>query len=242
MKNKILFLTATHGDERLGYKALKKLEKEYPRKLHWVVGNEKALKLKTRFVDMDLNRAAPGKKEAKEYERRRAYELIEISKKYHYVIDIHDTKADTGIFTIVSNPKLINLSLASVLPIKNVVIWAAEKSKVSGPLAQFMNCGIGIECGPRNSKKIQKKLYSILKFIISKEDLFSIKSISPKNYFQVYGKINKDEITSDQSKRIKDFKKTEINGEIFYPLLVGEYKNILCYKMKKINFWDKFSY
>ena len=240
--NEILFLTAVHGDEKLGYNILKKLEKEEPRKFNWLIANEKALKRGVRFIDIDLNRAAPGRKNAKEYELRRAYEIIKIAKKYRYVIDLHDTLAKTGIFIIVTNPKLVNLFLAATLPIKNVVIWAANSSKKFGPITQFVKCGVEIECGPRNSKTIKGQLYKIIKSIVKDGIVFKIDSIKSKNWFQVYGKLTKNEIAPTQLKNLKDFKKTNVNKETFYPLLVGQYKDIICYKMKKINFWDKFSY
>jgi hypothetical protein len=240
--NEILFLTAVHGDEKLGYKIFKKLEKENLGKFNWLIANEKAFKLGRRFIDVVLNRIAPGRKGAKEYERRRAFELLKISKKYRYVIDVHDTKANTGIFTIVTNPKLINLFLASVLPIKNVVIWASNESKESGPITQFVDCGVEIEAGPRNSSLVQERLYRILKSIIKNGIVFTLDSASSKNWFQVYGKLTKKEVEPCDVKKMKDFKKTMINGETFFPLLIGEYEKIVCYKMQKINFWDKFSY
>lgn len=141
-----------------------------------------------------------------------------------------------------TNPKLINLFLASLLPIKNVVIWAANSSKKFGPITQFVKCGIEIECGPRNSKKIQKQLLKIIKSIVKNGIVFSTEAIKSKNYFQVYGKLTKSEIASAKIKNLKDFKKTKLGKETFYPLLVGQYKDAVCYKMKKINFWDIFSY
>lgn len=238
---KILLLTAMHGDEKMGRHVLQKLQKEKPGKFTWIIANEQAQKTQIRFVDADLNRVAPGIKDAKEYEVRRAYELLKIVKDYKYLIDIHDTIANSGIFTIITNLKLENLFLAVALPIRNIVIWASKKSKKIGPLTRFVSCGIEIECGPRNSKKIQEQLYDIIKSIIDKGIVFDKKSISSKVLFQVYGKFTKSEFSKKHLGELKDFKKVKIKDESFYPLLVGQYEDAICYKMKRINFWDKFA-
>jgi len=179
---------------------------------------------------------------AKQYEHGKAYELLKIAQNYRYIIDIHDTIARSGIFTIITNPKLENFFLATALPIENIVVWAAKESEKFGPITQFVNCGVEIECGPRNSKKIQKQLYKTLKIVISKGINFNEKSISSKNFFRVYGKLTKSRFSQQDINQLKDFKKIKAKNEIFYPLLVGQYEDVACYKMEKIDFWKKFVY
>lgn len=238
-----LFLTAVHGDEKLGVEVMKKLEKtSFSNRFDWVIANKKALKKGVRFSDRDLNRLAPGDKNSKKYEYRRAYELIKIAKNYRYVIDIHGTVTSSGIFTIVSNPKLENLLLAASLPIKNVVIWASKNWERFGPMTQFVDCGVEIECGPKNSKVIWEQLFEIVKSIVLDRVVFDTKSINSKEWFQVYGKLVKSENNKDRGKNLKDFQKVEFDKEVFYPLLVGQYDDVICYKMKKVNFFKQFAY
>lgn len=233
----ILFLTAVHGNEAIGVKAVRQLEKKALLKnFFWLVANKKALKKGKRFIDVDLNRVAPGDKDSRKYERRRAYELLKIGRNCRYVIDIHGTGAPTGIFTIVTNPKKANLILAARLPIKNIVLWVSNKNYGEGPLTRFFKCALEIECGPKNSKKIQKKLLGILKYIVEKINFSALPSGSSKNLFKVYGKIDKGEISKKEADRLKEFKQATVNQEKFYPIFIRRYKDIICYKMRKIKF------
>jgi len=54
-----------------------------------------------------------------------------------------------------------------------------------------------------------------------------------RNYFEVYDSL-KTKIND-----IQEFKKTNYEGEEFYPLLIGSYDSVYCYKMKKINNLNK---
>lgn len=235
--NNILFLAAVHGNEKIGVGTLRRLEKELPIKnFSWVIANAKAFSKNKRFVDADLNRVAPGNKNAREYERRRAYELFKIGRNYRYVIDIHGTVAPTGIFTIVTNPKKANLILAARLPIKNIVLWVNNKNYGEGPLTQFFKCAVEIECGPKNSRKVQQILLKTLKFIIRMNNFSVLPLGSSKNIFKVYGKIDKGEISKKEADRLKEFKQVTVNQEKFYPIFIRRYKNIVCYKMRKIKF------
>ena len=130
MKKKILFLAATHGNEGFSIPILKKLASKYDlSKFDWKISNPMALDKKKRFIEADLNRVAPGNKDSSKYEIRRAYELMQVFKKYDYIIDIHGTPAKTGIFTIVTNPKKENLILAALLPFQNIVSLESKGSK-----------------------------------------------------------------------------------------------------------------
>lgn len=232
---KIIFLAATHGNENFTIPILKKLSKKsYSSKFDWLIANPRALKKKRRFIDADLNRVAPGNNKSSKYEVRKAYNLIGKLKQYDYTIDLHGTIANTGIFTIITNLKKENLILAATLPIKNIVVWDLKNSKKIGPLTKFVNCGVEIECGPKNSTKIQKQLYKILnKFL--KNNIYNDKiKFKKKTFYKVYGVLTEKEYIG-KNKKLKDFKKVKINNEVFFPLLVNRYMGIICYKMKKIN-------
>jgi len=235
MKKKFLFIGGTHGDEKIGVDILAAIQKDRTvRRLDWIVGNGKAVQKNKRYIDVDLNRAAPGNSKAKEYEKRRAWEILKLAKKYKYVIDIHGTKSSSGIFIIVTNPKIENLIFAASLPVRNVVIWVAKKSEIINPLSEYFPCGLEIECGPQNSKKIRKKLRKIITDLLkNNSDIKNTKS----RIFQVYGRVE-----GSWNPQLKDFEETIINGEKFYPLLAGQYQNITCYKMKKIDFLDLLAY
>lgn len=242
--SKILFISATHGNESFSIPVIRSLEKKYLRGKYgydWIIGNPKALKRNIRFTEVDLNRSAPGNLKSALYEERRARQLVDLSKKYRFLIDIHGTDSGSGIFVLVTNPTLENLLLAASIPIKNVVIWAAKSSLAKGPLTQYVKCpAVEIECGPKSSKKISKWLETVVEDIIKKPspDLREIiDNIPRQKYFIVYGK--EENINTRQ---MQDFKKTKIKEEEFYPLLVDAYQKGSTRKMKKLNLFDLLSY
>lgn len=245
MKNKCLFIVATHGNEGFSVDVLKKLGKKYPKEefgWDWIIGNEKAYRNNTRFTDKDLNRSAPGNKNSKHYEDQRASEIIELSKKYDFVIDIHGTKSDFGVVSIITYPTFPNLVLSSMFNLKNNVIWYASESSKKGPLTQYVNCpGIELECGPKDKDKTASQLYDVLgKFLARKKSIdigTVLKSSQEQSFYAVYDKLNSSPLP------LKDFKKVTLNKESFYPFMSkSEYKGISCYKMKKIDFLPFFIY
>ena len=150
---KILFIAAAHGNERDSVKVMRQLEKELPKEKYgynWIIGNEKAFAVNTRFTEQDLNRSAPGDINSPVYEACRAAELIEYSKKFDVVIDLHGTKTDSGIVTIIPYPTEENIRLAKSAGLSRNVVWYSEKSKIAGPLAQHMPVpAIEFECEPK---------------------------------------------------------------------------------------------
>jgi len=235
MKKKIIFTAATHGNEGFSIPILKKLSREgYDQKFDWVIANPVALKKDKRFIDVDLNRVAPGDKNGSKYEIRRSYELLQKLSSYDYVIDLHGTPAKTGIFTIVTSPKIENVLLAASLPIKNVVIWSLNNLKQSGPLTQFIKCGLEIECGPKESPEIKEQLYTVLRELLESGFELDNNKIRKKVFYRVYEPLMKKDYKNAEVK-LNEFEKAIINKEFFFPLLINRYQDIICYKMEKIN-------
>ncbi len=241
---KILFIAALHGNEEFSIGVLQEIEKEYPKDKYnydWVIGNPEALKKNVRFTEVDLNRNAPGDSKAESYEERRAAELIELSKDYSAVIDIHGTEANSQIFSLVTNPTIENLLLAAALPILKSVVWASKSSLTKGPLTQFMHCpAVEIECGPKADPKIHDELKEILIQILTKREtsLDNLLEIAKeKEFYLVYGKAENVDTTD-----FKEFKEAVLDNEVFYPLLVNSYKVGSTRKMKKMNFFEIVAY
>lgn len=234
----ILFLAATHGDEGFTIPMLKELEMKFPRRLRWLVANEMALERGVRFVDADLNRSAPGDPDSAQYEMRRASELLEIAKQYRLVVDLHGTTAHSGIFVLIPNPTPCNIALATSLPITNVVVWAAKSSERFGPLSQFINCSVEIECGPKSSDNVRDELRKIIRTILTEG--LNLDPAKTQDWFRVYGEVPKEGLA--MSEGLRDFQQATVEGETFYPLLVGQYEDVVCYKMGKISLWDLFVY
>jgi len=230
MEKKILFVAATHGNEGFTLPILKKLSKEKGmNNFDWLIANPRALKEKRRFIDADLNRVAPGALKSSKYEIRRAYELQKVFAEYETVIDLHGTPANTGIFTIVTNPSLKNLCLAASLPVERIVIWSPADLSQPGPQTQFVDKGLEIECGPKDAKEISQQLENILISIIKNE-----KKLFENKFYRVFGTLTKKEY-QDEKVKLKEFEEVEIGSEKFYPLLINRYPDKTCYKMEKIN-------
>lgn len=223
----ILFLTAVHGNEGLGVEVMRSLKNRFPA-LNWLIANEKALAQGIRFTDVDLNRVAPGDKRATVYEVQRVQEILEIAERYRCVIDIHSTDADTGIFTIVTNPSKENLDLAAALPVNRLVIWESEIQKNAGPITRFVRRGLEIECGPKDSPEIKQQLQEIIETIAKNGLELNLTSPKPLQKFRVRGKVTK---SAQSIAQLEEFEQVKTKSELFYPLLINQYPNILCYKM-----------
>lgn len=222
-----LFVGATHGNETIGVKILKRLEREkIINEDDWIVGNPKALDKGKRYIESDLNRVFPGSNSGVTYEERRAAEIMERAQTYRYAVDIHGTNDNTRIFIIVSNPTVENIAMAECFDIPRIVLWPSTSSRITGSFNQFVQCGIEIECGPQNNKKIQQELIRVLSQYVR-----GTKPSQLKQYFQVYGKLKQYK----GARGFKSFQKVEVNNEQFYPLLVDRYPGIKCHKMKQID-------
>jgi hypothetical protein len=238
-----LFIAATHGNEEFSLDVLKNIEQDYPKTVYaydWIVGNPKALALGVRSTDADLNRVAPGDPTSDKYEEQRAVEIMEEASKYTFVVDIHGTKAECGVTTIIPYPTLRNLLLAAAFSIERNVIWYASVSLQKGPLVQFTrSAGIEIECGPKSSPTIQEKLNIVLRAFLDKGVNMTINelisSLEKKSFYTVY------DVLKENGKTYSDFELVTENGEEFYPFLsANQYPGIACYKMKKVNIEDFF--
>lgn len=238
MQNDILFIGGTHGDEPIGVEVLERLKK-VASGFDWIIGSPPALQAGSREFEGNLNRSAPGNPEAPEFASRRAAEILKLAEKYRYVIDLHGTKAYTGIFIIITNPSRANLELALKLDITNIVLWPSFSSELQGPLSEFFPCGLEIECGPKDMPLIKVKLEAILSKFLAEADA----QVAPEGFeaiaerrkvYEVYGSLK----SGADPTELTEFVPTRISGETFVPLLVGRYQErdgIICYKMCPID-------
>lgn len=236
MKKKILFITSTHGDEGFSIKILNELEKKYSKDKYGydrIIGNPKALKLNVRQIDGNLNRLAPGKATSEIYEERRAFEIMKITKKFDFTIDIHGSDSECGVVIIICNPILPNLALAGLFDIGKIVVWSTKEDYKTGPLTQFCKSGLEIECGKKNNPLIQRKLKKVLgKFIRNYQNMTVteiMRSLRKKEIYAIYDK------APGKDKSLRDFVKATRENETFYPFMSNIYPETACYKMRKID-------
>lgn len=236
IKNKqLLFIAATHGNEKIGVEVMRKVQKKFA-DVNWVVGNPKALFKKIRYIDTDLNRSAPGDISSNKYEIRRAAELFKESEPYCEVIDIHGTVANTGIFTIINKFSRENLALAVSLPIERIVIWERSDRFSSGPITNYVKTGLEIEAGPQDSFQIKKQLQEIVEKIIINGEINKVAgNVENKEFYYVTGKLM---ATGKAPASWREFKRVNYQGQTFYPLLINRYDGRWCYQMKKVS-WSE---
>lgn len=235
MKKQLLLIIATHGNERMGLETVKILEGDSLEKYFDVlIANPKALKRNVRFIDVDLNRSYPGNQTSTLYEQKIAWENLKVAKKYKYIIDIHEASQGTDDFIIAPRQKLPKKFPLEYIDLKKVLLWPDPR----GPISQVLGNSIELEFGLKNRdriKAVNKAVKIIGKFIknIYNPSLTSI--TKKKEIYYVYDKllVSKNNPINFET---RDFSRTKINDDIFYPLLTNQYieEGIICYKMKKL--------
>ncbi len=235
--SEILFIGATHGDERIGVDVLRNLQ-DRRSDFDWIIGNPPALQRGTREYEGDLNRSAPGDPASSQYAQRRACELIELSKKYRYTIDIHGSTQPVGIFVIVTNPNLQNLRLATMLGIKRIVLWPAQSPEMEGPLSEEFPCGVEIECGIKTNPAMQAELQSRIEhFLNHRAHLEKVNwpaELHQRDLYEQIGPLTSDE--ANGTKGLEEFDEFQLGDEMIAPVFIGSYpyKNIVAYKLKRL--------
>lgn len=221
MFTETLVLTAVHGNEDFSIPIIEKLAEQF--NFEWLKANPEALAQNSRFIEADLNRSGPGNSNSKILEERLAFKLIQKGREYPQVIDIHGTTANTGVFIIIGDPNWQNIELAKKFDIANAVLWPGFLP--TGPLCQFIPNSLEIECGPKDSPDTNQELTRVLTAFFNKQP-----PTVTQRYFIVTGKLIGVNPTG-----LKDFQEITIGNNTFYPLLAGQYAEISCYMMQKLN-------
>lgn len=245
----IVVVGCLHGDETVGYKVIKELQKLKIIKgqLKTIIGNDRAFIFNTRFIDKDLNRSFPGNKKSEYFEERRASEIIEVISSSDYVIDIHSTTSDSKDVIIIKKKNTIINKMISVINPSKVVLM--PKNFGDGSLIKFCS-GISMEYGKNNKGTFTKSLNDIKRLmsnlgmiednsskIINKTKFYEIfgTEIKPKG-FKLSKLIHNFNIVSKSSVIGQVGNKTIRAKETFYPVLFGEkaYKDIIGFKARKL--------
>lgn len=110
---KILVIGGMHGNEPLGIELVRLLEASPVDNVDTLLANEQAIVYDRRFMKNDLNRSFPGKSKSKDYETRRANDILAVAKKYDLVLDFHNThcpRNDCGFVGETASSKLFDIS------------------------------------------------------------------------------------------------------------------------------------
>lgn len=233
VKSRFLIIIGIHGNEYFSIPILKRLEKTYDPNIYgydWIVGNPLAVSKKVRYVDVDLNRCAPGDLNSDKYESRRAAEIISICKKYRFVIDIHGAISNCGVCTIVTNPTRDTITLASNISCQNNIVWENESKLETGPVTKYLKCpAIEIECGPMSAKSTNIQLFDLLSKLISSMGSFVAGNVSPMKWYRVVGR-------STCADNAKDFSSIRHGKGKYFSFLCNQYAKNECIKLEKVTF------
>lgn len=205
------------------------------------MANHEAFKKHTRFIDADLNRVFPGKKNGNK-EEKIAFKLAKQFKSYDVVLDFHTATDPCELFIITTNLSPKHIKFINTLNVKKVVYM--ENSLALGhSLIDYVELGVSVEVGGRVKNmeiEIKSFIEDYLKGIVKGE----------KEYYTVFEILKKEEKTEKLSKNIKPFKLVKKGEEIsaignkkryaevdFYPVLAREknYQGVLCLMARRLN-------
>jgi len=234
--NELLVVACVHGNEIYGLEVLKKFSG-----VDSFVGNPKAVEKKVRFIDSDLNRVFPGKKDGN-YEEKLALEINKKLVNYDYVVDLHSSSSKCPLFGIITKPMKEKIEFAKKLGLKKVVVMS-ENYASGKALIDFCKCGISLEIGPHEDKTIIDEVSEKI------ENFISDKSMSEPEIFEVFDvikqehkniKINNFEFVNKGQILSEDSFGKQIAEEDFIAVLVSEkaYNNVLCLAGRKVNLKD----
>jgi succinylglutamate desuccinylase len=252
-KPHILISILTHGDEYIGFEVKKHLENLEIKtgKLEFMISNPKAAKIKKRYIDQDLNRSFPGKKNGN-YEEKQANKLSPKIRKADLVIDIHSTTTELGDSIITTKLDKKTKNILNLVRPKNVLVMkiSARHALISGA-----KIGLAFEYGKERDKKVVNKIVNDIKSILMHYGMTENIKIPAKNHKTNFYKINKSLNKEPDFKLLKSIKNFRLvkKGQIvaknpnnqktikasknFYPILFGQnnYEDIFGFIGERID-------
>ena len=199
---KILVIGGMHGNETLGLEVVKLFQSEPVLAVDTLLANEQAIEANSRYVGQDLNRSFPGDIESKEYEPRRAAEILEQAKRYDVVLDFHNTycsENDCGFVGDAANDNLTDV--AWTLGLDKVIV--ADYDCINKVAKNCLSVEVSLD-SPLNNAKLWHERITLL----SRLEKFTTKP-SIQKYRFVY------RMTTEDNVRLKLDKK---NLKAFQPL------------------------
>lgn len=225
-----------HGNEFFGLEVAKKLD------VPAFIANPLAVKNNVRFIETDMNRSFPGKPDGS-HEEREAYKLLKQVKEFRYLIDVHSSSCETGLFGIITKPNNEKIDLARKMHLKKAVIMTDKFARGSS-LIDNLSCAISLEIGPHNRKE---NISEVVEAITSlKNNLDKDCSDFNMDIFEITDIIKGEDAMKIYLKNFKGVKKGELIAEgdrkyyapfDFVPVLAGEkaYPGVICMAAKIIS-------
>ncbi len=256
-KQPIVFVNGcTHGHESVGSLIVDEIGKLATKKgtLIASVANEKAFKKNVSFIESDLNRVFPGKKDGT-YEERLAYYIDKVVRASDIVIDIHSTETtEVGGNSALIVTKLDKQTLNCIKVIKPPRVLIMKHTD-NNALISNAQVGLGFEYGRDKDELTFRAILRDIKKILSSLDMTENGSTpqdswggSKTDFYEVTGVVEKKD-GYELGKEVKNFQclkkggiiasmngKTILADHDFYPILFGKnrYKTIFGFTGDKI--------
>lgn len=199
---KILVIGGMHGNETLGLEVVKLFQSKPVLDVDTLLANEQAIEANSRYVGQDLNRSFPGDNTSKEYEPRRAAEILEKAKGYDVVLDFHNTYCPENDCGFVGDTASVTLTdVAWVLGLDKVIV--ADYDCINKVAKNCLSVEVSLD-SPLNNAKLWYERITLL----SRLEKFTTKPNIQKYRF-VY------RMTTEDKERLKLDKQ---NLKAFQPL------------------------
>lgn len=246
----VAVIGCVHGNELIGKRVMEDLKKVKLKKgkLVVVIGNRKALKMKSRFIEQDLNRSFPGKQEGN-HEQRLAYNLKKKMKEADFVIDVHSTVTKVKDLAIITKFNRETAKLLELLTPKKVALMKSCVGKKA--LTYYCKAGVSLEYGKDNDVVVQRRIFEDIMVMFAKlemidyefkekkykSELYKIKGIVKKREkFRLNDAVENFKLVKEGSLLASKGKEKEHTKESFYPILFGKnsYGDIYGFAAKKV--------
>lgn len=185
-------VASIHGDETCGLQVLDELrryENEINGTLYLITANLPAIDANKRFIEANLNRVFPGKKDGC-LEERIAFGLCSVLKECDYVLDIHSTSYKTEPFAISTCDTEKQYLLSSYTNLKKYVIMT-EKVANGKSLIDYVNdnngFGLSFEAGTHLTEEAKENAIAITLNFLANLGLIDLdfQKSNPKKYYVI---------------------------------------------------------
>ena len=194
-----------------------------------------------------MNRSFPGKSKGN-YEERLARNILKITKRADFVIDIHSTTTDVKNLAIITKKDKDTLDLAYAVEPRRVILMKKDIAKKS--FINYCKVGVSLEYGKDGSNATYDNTFNSIMLLLEKAKMVDDKKRKSKSkcrkidYYKMKGMVKKTrkDVLMKNVKNFKLIKKGDVfatrNGkkllakDDFYPVLFGEsaYDNIFGFK------------
>ncbi|HEU5187232.1 MAG TPA: hypothetical protein VFT87_01880 [Candidatus Saccharimonadales bacterium] len=168
------------------------------------------------FTESDLNRSYKPVGEPKTYEEKRAVKVLELARRYSYVLDIHGAVGDTGDFLIVAEDKVDSPAAAKIIAAsKNKWIVVMPRFIADSTLIGAANNAVVVEYFVGHVAQGVRDSEAIIEALVTDtipHDPFE------REFFFVTGTVPK---TDDPGLDAKNFELVQDKHGGYYPIILG---------------------